>query len=91
MGVKRRAAAALGYDATQQGAPRVLAAGRGAVADAVVAAALQAGVPVHTDTALAEGLSRLEVGGEIPPELYQAVAEVLAFLWRLEHREGGGG
>lgn len=82
------AAVALGYDPQRDVAPHVLAAGRGELAEAILALAEQHGVPIHTDSGLAEALVRLRIGENIPPELYAAVAEVLAFLWTLEQREG---
>ena len=81
---RRRRAVALGYKMGQQGAPVLLAAGQGAVAENIIARAREAGVPVREDPGLADCLVRLQVGKEIPPELYQAVAQVLAFLFRLE-------
>lgn len=75
-------AAALRYEGT--GAPRVVAAGSGEVARRIVAAARAAGVPVRDDTALADALARLELQAEIPPELYQAVAETLIWAHGLD-------
>ncbi|MDX6563759.1 MAG: flagellar biosynthesis protein [Gaiellales bacterium] len=84
MPTPRRKAAALRYgkDAGAS-APLVVAAGQGLVADAIVAAAREAGVPIHEDRLLAEALAALELGGEIPPELYQAVAETLVWAYGL--------
>jgi len=79
---------ALGYDPQKAAAPRVLASGRGELAEAILALAEQHQVPIHTDSSLADALVRLRLGASIPPELYAAVAEVLAFLWTLEHRRG---
>lgn len=92
MGEKRKgpkAAVALGYDSARDDAPRVLAAGRGDLAEALLRAAREHSVPIHTDHPLASALVKLEVGASIPPELYAAVAEVLAFLWRLEQEQSG--
>ena len=80
----RKAAVALGYDSAKHDAPRVLAAGQGELAEALLRIAHDQQVPIHTDHPLAQALVKLEVGQAIPPELYAAVAEVLAFLWRLE-------
>jgi flagellar biosynthesis protein len=82
----RKAAVALGYDPKQGQAPKVLAAGQGEVAEAILRTAREHGVPVHTDHPLAGALVRLEAGEFIPPELYAAVAEVLAFLWRTDQQ-----
>jgi flagellar biosynthesis protein len=68
------------------GAPEVVAAGRGHVADAILARAREAGVPVHEDPELADALSRLALGQEVPEELWAAVAEVLAWAYGLHNR-----
>jgi flagellar biosynthesis protein len=76
-----RTAVALHYDG--RGAPRVTAKGRGYVADEILALAREHGIPLHEDKALVSLLARLELGDEIPEKLYRAVAEVLAFAYRL--------
>ena len=85
MPTPRQKAAALRYDAKggPDAAPRVIASGQGLVADAIVAAAREAGVPIREDALLAEALAALELGGEVPPELYQAVAETLVWAYAL--------
>jgi len=80
----RPKAASLAYRPGTDRAPRVTASGRGKVAERIVEVARQAGIPIRHDPALAEILSRLDPGEEIPPETYRAVAEVLAFLYRLD-------
>ncbi|GAB4263508.1 MAG: EscU/YscU/HrcU family type III secretion system export apparatus switch protein [Deferrisomatales bacterium] len=77
-------AAALAYRADRDRAPRVTASGKGRLAERIVDLARAAGVPVREDAALAEVLSRLDPGEEIPPETYRVVAEILAFLYRLD-------
>jgi flagellar biosynthesis protein len=74
--------AALRY--TGDGAPRVVAAGRGHVADTILARAHEAGVPVHQDPKLATALAELALGEDVPEELWSAVAEVLAWAYRLD-------
>ena len=76
---KPKQAIALSYD-PEDNAPRVVASGRGAVAERIIEKAQEADVPVHEDTKLANTLSRLEIGEAIPPELYEAVAEILVFV-----------
>ncbi len=94
MGVRpgpgRQAAVALGYDWDGPNPPRVLAAGQGAVAERILEAARAGGVPVREDAPLAEALVRLELGDRVPPELWHAVAAVLAFLYRADAAAGGG-
>lgn len=80
---KRRRATALRYE--QGGhAPEVLATGAGLVADRILAAAREAGIPVRHDPALAEALAALDLGDEVPQPLWRAVAETLAWAYRLD-------
>ena len=72
-------AVALHYSGS--GAPRIVAKGGGEVAARIVQTAREHNVPLQEDAALAATLSRLELGREIPRELYVAVAQVLAFAW----------
>jgi flagellar biosynthesis protein len=72
-------AVALHY--TGSGAPRVVAKGNGEVAARIIEAARQHNVPLQEDAALAATLSKVDLGREIPRELYVAVAQVLAFAW----------
>lgn len=87
----RKAAVALGYDPAMDHAPKVLAVGQGEVAEALLRIAEERNVPIHTDHPLASSLIKLDVGTYLPPELYAAVAEVLAFLWRMEQEKGSQG
>ncbi len=75
-------AAALRYTGT--GAPQVIAAGRGHVAESILTHARAAGVPVHEDADLAETLASLALGQEVPEELWIAVARVLAWAYELD-------
>ena len=86
----RQLAVALGYDADDDSAPRVLARGAGLVAEHIKRLADTFGVPMREERDLAEALVRLDVGAEIPEELYVAVAEVLAFVYRAESRYARG-
>ncbi len=76
---KTKTAVALSYEPGEQ-APKILAAGKGALAEKIIDAAKEADVPTYQDDKLAETLSRLEIGDMIPPELYQVVAEILVFV-----------
>jgi len=73
--------AALQY--TGDGAPKVVAAGRGFVAAQILERAHEAGVPVHRDPELASALTELALGQEIPEQMWTAVAQVLAWAYRL--------
>lgn len=83
---KRQMAVALRYDEDREAAPRVLAKGRGAVAQKILEIAGQRNIPVREDPDLVEALAKLDVGSLIPTELYPAVAEVLAFIYRQNQR-----
>jgi flagellar biosynthesis protein len=80
-----RRAAALRYRGGDP-APELVARGQGHVADAIVAAAAAAGVPVREDTVLVQALETLELGDRVPSELYQAVAEALVWAYRMTGR-----
>ena len=78
-------AVALKYDGNQDRAPRVTAKGRGVIAEKIVASARESNIPLYEDRNLIQVLDALEVDTEIPQELYRAVAEVLAFVYRLNN------
>lgn len=78
-------AVALAYD-PDDGAPRVLAKGRGLLAEEIIARAQAAGVFVHESPELVSLLMQVDMDARIPPELYVAVAELLAWLYQLEQR-----
>lgn len=79
----RRRAAALQYEPDRDEAPRLVARGEGHVAERILEIAREHGIPVHEDRALVDLLARLDLGSEIPPELYRVVAEIIAFVYRL--------
>ena len=81
-------AAALKYDATQNRAPKVLAKGKGKVADAIIAKAKEYDIPLFANEALVESLVGLEIDSEIPAELYQAVVEVFVWLAKVDAKAG---
>ncbi len=76
-------AVALKYDNKKNKAPRVIATGRGDIAEKIIEVAKAHNVPLYEDKNLVQLLEALELETEIPPELYRAVAEVLAFIYRL--------
>lgn len=80
----RREAVALDYQ-PEDGAPRVVAKGRGLVAEEIIARARAAGVYVHESPELVALLMQVDLDERIPPALYVAVAELLAWLYQLEH------
>jgi flagellar biosynthesis protein len=78
----KKRAVALKYEPTGGTAPTVVAKGRGAIADKILELARTNGVAVREDPALVTVLSRLDIDQEIPPQLYTAVAAILAFLYK---------
>ena len=83
---ERKAAAALRYDPEVDSAPIVVAAGFGELAERIIKAAAEHDIPVHKDNQLASLLVGLNLGQEIPVELYQAVAAVLAVVLDLDNK-----
>lgn len=83
MAKQPKRAVALRYDPARDGAPRVVAKGKGPTAEQILKLARKNDVPVREDPTLVAVLSRLNVDQEIPPEVYRAVAAVLAFLYRV--------
>jgi flagellar biosynthesis protein len=81
-----RHAAALSYDEDGGGAPQVVAAGSGIVAERIIALAREHGVPIHDDAGLAEALARLQLDAQVPEELWKAVAEALVWAYKLTAR-----
>jgi flagellar biosynthesis protein len=80
---ERKKAVAIKYESTDN-APKVVAKGRGYIADKIIQLAKQHGVPLKEDEALVEILSKLDIYEEIPIELYKAVAEILVFVYKLK-------
>lgn len=79
----KRSAVALAYHG-QQGAPRVVARGSGLIADEIIARANEHGVFVHQSRELLALLMQVELDREIPPALYRAIAELLAWLYQID-------
>ena len=76
---RSKTAIALEYD-PEDAAPKIIATGKGIVAEKIIDAAKEADVPIHEESKLAATLSKLEIGEMIPPELYEVVAEILVFV-----------
>jgi len=80
---KRKKAAALRYLPQKDTAPRIVAKGTGAIAEKILSIAKEHNIPLKDDPQLVEVLSALDLYQEIPPDLYKAVAEVLAFVYKM--------
>jgi flagellar biosynthesis protein len=79
-------ATALQYDPEQDSAPKVIASGQRKIAEQILAEARKHNIPVYEDPALTTALAGVDLGAEIPVELYQVVAEVLAYIYRVTNR-----
>ena len=83
---KREKAVALRYDHLTDKAPMVAAKGQGEMAEIIKELAREHGIPIQEDKQLAEYLTALDLYEEIPPQLYLVVAEILAFVYRMNHK-----
>lgn len=84
---KEKTAVAVAYNPGEV-APKILAVGKGEVAERIIEMAKQNDVPFYQDNKLAETLSRLQIGDTIPPELYEVVAEILVFVDDMDRMKG---
>jgi flagellar biosynthesis protein len=89
MDKKLKKAAALTYNPGEE-APKLTALGKGEVAERIIKTAKENDVPIFENSGLVEALIQLDIGDQIPPELYGVVAEVLVFIADLDRRKGGG-
>lgn len=80
---EQKKAVALKYNKDKDRAPKVVAKGKGYIAEKIIQAARENNVPLYEDKNLSQVLEALDLDTEIPPELYRAVAEVLAFIYKL--------
>lgn len=85
---KRKEAVALTYQPEKSDAPKVIAKGKGKIAENILETAAENGIPIQEDPSLVELLGKLDINESIPEELYQAVAEVFAFVYRLDKEHG---
>ncbi|WP_151670331.1 EscU/YscU/HrcU family type III secretion system export apparatus switch protein [Nitrincola schmidtii] len=83
--VSKKQAVALKYDQEKGTAPKVIAKGKGLIAEQIIALAEEHDIHIHENPELLEVLIRLELGDEIPETLYKAIAEVIAFAYNLKH------
>ncbi|HHZ16631.1 MAG TPA: EscU/YscU/HrcU family type III secretion system export apparatus switch protein [Peptococcaceae bacterium] len=87
--IRHKKAVALQYDQEQvEGAPRLVAVGEGYLAEKIIEIAQKENVPIVENQEVVSKLIHFPVGAEIPEELYQAVAEILVYLYRLEKEKG---
>jgi flagellar biosynthesis protein len=82
----KKSALAVHYDKIKDNAPRVVAKGKGSIAEKIIELARENNIPIHEDPDLIEVLSKLDLGQEIPPELYKLIAEVLVYVYRSNNK-----
>lgn len=87
MSEKDLKAVALKYERHKDNAPKVVAKGSGEVAKKIIEVAKEHGVYIKEDPQLVEVLSAIDIDQEIPPQLYKAVAEILAFVYRVKQKQ----
>ena len=87
MQVNKKKAVALGYNRSQDNAPKVLASGAGEIANKIISLAKEHDIPIKEDPDLIVILSKVEVDQEIPPNLYKAVAEIFSFLYKITNKK----
>lgn len=81
---KIKEVAALKYSPDESNAPKIVALGKGEAAKKIIEAAEKSNVPIYQNAELAHTLNKLKIGDEIPPELYEVVAEILVFVSNLD-------
>lgn len=86
--IANKQAVALKYDAQKDQAPRVVAKGKGHTAEHILEAAQKNSVPVYQNKTLVNMLMALDIDREIPPELYKAIAEVMAYVYKMDKAKG---
>jgi flagellar biosynthesis protein len=82
-------AVALGYEPNKDDAPRVLASGKGKIAEQIIEIAKKNDIPIQDDPILTAALMEIDINKTIPPELYRVVAEVLSYIYRIQHKTKG--
>jgi flagellar biosynthesis protein len=82
-----RTAVALRYKMQEDRAPKIIAKGNGVIAEKIIGLAQEYGVPIHFDPDLTQILAKIDLMAEIPPELYTAIAQVLAFVYQMNQKK----
>jgi|ERR1035437_127117 flagellar biosynthesis protein len=82
----KKSALAIHYDKDKDRAPRITAKGKGTIAEKILELARENNIPIHEDPDLLEVLSKLDLGQEIPPDLYKLIAEVLVYVYKSNNK-----
>jgi flagellar biosynthesis protein len=83
---EKKKAVALSYKETKDEAPKVIAKGQGQIADQILKTAKENHIPIQEDQSLVELLNQLNINETIPNDLYEAVAEIFAFIYKLDQK-----
>jgi len=86
--LQKKHAVAIDYDKEKDIAPKIVAKGKGILAEKIIDLAKQNNIPLYEDPDLIEVLSKLDLGQEIPPELYKLMAEVLIYIYKSNNKIG---
>lgn len=86
--IRNKQAVAVKYNVEKDNAPIITASGKGTVADKIVEKAIESDIAIYQDERLVKELLQFKVGTEIPPELYEIVAEVLVFIESIDQKKG---
>jgi flagellar biosynthesis protein len=84
----KKTAIAVHYDKDRDTAPKIVAKGKGSIADKIIELAKKNEIPLYEDKDLIEVLSKLDLGAEIPAEMYRLIAEVLVYVYRSNNKAG---
>lgn len=84
---RQKKAAALKYDIEEDDAPRIVANAKGELAQKIIEIAREHNIPIRENQDIVDLLIQLNIGEEIPPELYEVIAEMLSFIYRLENKK----
>lgn len=84
--IKNPKAVALGYNPEKDEAPRILASGKGKIAEEIISIAKKNGIPIQDDPILTAALMDIDINKTIPPDLYRVVAEVLSYIYRIQQK-----
>lgn len=87
---RQKKAAALAYDKQSDAAPKLTAKGRGQVAEKIITVAKEHGIPVEKDADLVEILDKVEIDSEIPIEVYSVVADIFAYIYKVNAQKKQG-
>ncbi|NMB34037.1 MAG: flagellar biogenesis protein [Clostridium sp.] len=87
---KIKKAAALRYLPEKNNAPQIVALGKGEIAEKILKKAQESNIPIQKDDKLSDALEALNIGDQIPPELYEVVAQIFAYIGDIDKKYGDG-